>query len=40
MLKDFGKDLIEQKPQELKKLEIDEIAVVKGQKKIIWCWCI
>jgi transposase len=32
MLKDIGEELIEKKPQNLKKLGIDEIAVVKGQK--------
>ncbi|WP_017660598.1 transposase [Baaleninema simplex] len=31
MLKDLGKELIEKKPQGLKRLGIDEIAVVKGQ---------
>ncbi len=33
MLKDLGADLIPEKPENLKKLGIDEIAVVKGQKK-------
>ena len=32
MLKDLGQDLVEEKPVNLKKLGIDEIAVVKGQK--------
>jgi len=32
MLKDLGQDLIEEKPINLDKLGIDEIAVVKGQK--------
>ncbi len=32
MLKDFGSDLITEKPVNLKKLGIDEIAVVKGQR--------
>ncbi len=32
MLKDLGQDLFEEKPVNLKKLGIDEIAVVKGQK--------
>ncbi len=32
MLKDLGSDLISEKPEDLKKLGIDEIAVVKGQK--------
>ena len=32
MLKDLGSDLILEKPENLKKLGIDEIAVVKGQK--------
>ncbi len=32
MLKDFGSDLITEKPGNLKKLGIDEIAVVKGQR--------
>jgi hypothetical protein len=31
MLKDLGEDLITAKPQDLKKLEIDEIAMIKGQ---------
>ena len=32
MLKDLGEELIQQKPVDLNKLGIDEIAVVKGQK--------
>ncbi len=32
MLKDLGADLVEEKPVDLKKLGIDEIAVVKGQR--------
>ncbi len=32
MLKDLGQDLVKEKPVNLKKLGIDEIAVVKGQK--------
>ena len=32
MLKDLGRELVEEKPVNLKKLGIDEIAVVKGQK--------
>ena len=32
MLKDLGQDLIPEKPEDLKRLGIDEIAVVKGQK--------
>ena len=32
MLKDLGQELVEEKPVNLKKLGIDEIAVVKGQK--------
>ena len=31
MLKDIGKELIQKKPQGLKRLGIDEIAIVKGQ---------
>ena len=32
MLKDLGADLVTEKPKNLKKLGIDEIAVVKGQR--------
>lgn len=32
MLKDVGKELIEEKPKGLKRLGIDEIAIIKGQK--------
>ncbi len=32
MLKDLGQDLVTEKPVNLKKLGIDEIAVVKGQR--------
>ena len=32
MLKDLGSDLVTEKPKNLKKLGIDEIAVVKGQR--------
>ncbi len=32
MLKDLGEELVKQKPTNLNKLGIDEIAVVKGQK--------
>jgi transposase len=32
MLKDIGEELKEEKPQDLKRLGLDEIAVVKGQK--------
>ena len=32
MLKDLGTDLVKEKPVNLKKLGIDEIAVVKGQR--------
>jgi transposase len=31
MLKDLGEDLITAKPNDLKKLGIDEIAMIKGQ---------
>ena len=32
MLKDLGEDLVREKPVNLKKLGMDEIAVVKGQR--------
>ena len=32
MLKELAEDLIEEKPQEIERLEIDEIALVKGRK--------
>ncbi len=32
MLKELAEELIEEKPQEIKRLGIDEIALVKGQK--------
>lgn len=32
MLKDLGEDLITAKPQDLKKLGIDEIAMIKGKE--------
>ena len=32
MLKDLAQDLIEEKPQGIRRLGIDEIALVKGQK--------
>lgn len=32
MLKDMGEELLEKKPKDLKRLGIDEIAIVKGQK--------
>ncbi len=31
MLKDIGKEIKEEKPQNFKRLGLDEIAVVKGQ---------
>jgi transposase len=31
MLKDLGEDLIKAKPNDLKKIGIDEIAMIKGQ---------
>ena len=37
MLKDLENELLEKKPQGMKRLGIDEIAVVKGQKNYWRC---